>query len=489
MKEPTPDKRDVRIAELEAENGRLRDQVAARDAEIAELRKALAQALERIKELERRLGLDSQNSSKPPSSDNPKQRAERPKKKKKKSKRKRGGQKGHKGHHRKLWPPEKVDHINQCFPSHCSGCGLELTGDDTCGAPTRHQVFELVPKLIECTEYQLMACQCPGCGHTTRAQLDEAAPRSGWGAGLVALLATLSAVCRDSRRQLDWFISEVLGAPSSVGCVQTHLEEAGRALEPGFHQARRAVEQADFVGLDETGWRLGQLPYWIWVAEAEQAAFFLVREGRTKQVAQELVGKPGGRIFTTDRYGAYNFVPADGRQICHAHLLREFHQMAQRDGPVGRAGEQLEWLCRKLQREWAKVRGGERDRQGFVAWVRKKVRPRWERLLKRARLQGKKAPPVVRWLLEEQQIELAWTFLDHDGLEPTNNGAERALRGPVIQRKLSWGSQSEEGLRLMERLWTTVETCRRRRTNVLAYITEAVACFRSGRPAPILVGC
>ncbi len=471
MNEPTPDKRDVRIAELEAEN--------------AALRAALAQALERIAELERRLGLDSQNSSKPPSSDGPKQRAERPKKKK--SKRKRGAQKGHEGHHRKLWPPEKVDHFNRCYPSQCSACGLELSHDDACGEPVRHQVFELVPKLIECTEHQLWSCQCSGCGHTTRAGLDESISRSGWGARLVALLATLSSICRDSRRQLDWFVGEVLGAPSSVGCVQTHLEEAGRALEPGYHQARRAVEQADFVGLDETGWRLGQLPYWIWVAVAKKAAIYLVREGRTKQVAQELVGEPKERIFATDRYGAYGFLPAEAHQICHAHLLREFHQMAQRDGPIGNVGKQLEWLCRELQREWAKVREGESERQDFVAWVRKKVRPRWERLLKRAKLQGKKAPPVVRWLLEEEHIELAWTFLDHDGLEPTNNGAERALRGPVIQRKLSWGSQSEEGLRLMERLWTTAETCRLQTKSVLDYITEAVASFREGRPAPILV--
>ncbi|MFP4599843.1 MAG: transposase [Persicimonas sp.] len=180
---------------------------------------------------------------------------------------------------------------------------------------------------------------------------------------------------------------------------------------------------------------------------------------------------------------------AELAELRQAHLLREFHQMAQRDGPVGRIGEQLESLCRNLQREWAKVREGERDRQDFVAWVRKKVRPRWERLLRRADRLGKEAPAVVRWLIDEEHIEVAWTFLDHEGLEPTNNGAERALRGPVIQRKLSWGSQSEEGLRLMERLWTTAETCRLQATSLLDYITEAVASFRDGRPAPILVEC
>lgn len=486
MSKPTPDKRDVRIAELEAENERLRSQLAARDARIAELEAALKSALKRIEQLERRLGLDSQNSSKPPSSDGDKERKRR--RKKKKSGRKPGGQKGHEGHHRKLWAPEDVDHFNLCYPSQCSGCGFGLSPEDAVGEPIRHQVFDIPPKLIMCTEHRLFSCKCPGCGQKTRATLDEGVSKSGWGAGLVALLASLSAVCRDSRRQLDWFVSQVLGAPSSVGCVQTHLEEASEALKPAFEQAREAVARADHVGLDETGWRLGQLPYWLWGAESKEAAFFLIRRGRTKEVAQELVGDLRARIFVTDRYGAYSFLPAENRQICHAHLLREFVGMAQRDGPLGAIGKQLEELSRLFQHQWARVRSGERTRQGFVDWMQAYVRPRWERLLKEA-AQYKKAPATVRWLIKEQNRELAWTFLEHEGLEPTNNGAERALRGAVIQRKLSFGSQSEAGLRLMERLWTTVETCRRQARGVLEYITQAVTSFRSDAPAPILVAC
>lgn len=127
----------------------------------------LARALERIKELERHLGLDSHDSSKPPSSDGAKQRAERPKKEK--SERKRVGQKSHR---RKLWTPDKADHFNSRFPFHSSDCGLELSCEDALGEPIRHKVIELAPNLIECTEHQLYSCQCPGCGHTSRAQFD-----------------------------------------------------------------------------------------------------------------------------------------------------------------------------------------------------------------------------------------------------------------------------------------------------------------------------
>ena len=471
MNEHPHDRRDERIAELEAE--------------IAQLRLALREALARNEELERQLGLNSQNSSKPPSTDDEKARKKR--RRRRKSGRRPGAQPGHKGHCRKILPEEQVDHFLSYFPAACDACGCELSEDDATDKPQRRQVFELVPKLVECTEHQVFACQCPACGEMTRAHLPDPVARSGWGPRLTALVGTLSAICRDSRRQADWFVTEVLDAPSSVGTVQKHLEEISTGLEPGFEQVRAAIADVSTgIGLDETGWRLGNLPHWVWVAESNQMALYHVRERRTKKMAQQLVGDPNGRVFITDRYGAYSFLPSSHRQICHAHLLREFTSMAARDGPLGRIGTRLCTLSRELQYQWDRVKIGERSRADFVDWVKDKVRPKWERLLQDAKNARPKEPAVIRWLLEEERLGLAWTFLEFDGVEPTNNGAERALRGPVIQRKLSWGSKSEAGLRLMERLWTAVETCRRQGRSVLEYVTDAVNAFRNGTPAPIL---
>lgn len=456
-----------------------------RDERIAELEAALQAALERIAELERQLGLNSQNSSKPPSTDNEKARKKR--RRRKRSARPPGGQPGHQGHCRELLPEKQVDHFLSHFPTVCDECGCELSDDDAVGEPYRRQVFELVPKLVECTEHQAITCQCPACGETTRGQLPAQVLRSGWGPRLVGLVGTLSVICRDSRRQTDWFVSEVLGAPSSVGTVQKHLEEVSAGLEPGFEQIRTAItEVSTGVGIDETGWRLGNLPHWIWAAESEDMALYLVRQRRTKEVAQELVGDPKERVFITDRYGAYSFLRPSHHQICHAHLLREFTAMSARDGPIGRIGARLCALSGELQNQWSRVKSGDRLRDDFVLWVNDKIRPKWERLLQDARAAPSKEPAVVRWLLKEERLGLAWTFLDFDGVEPNNNGAERALRGPVIQRKLSWGSKSEAGLRLMERLWTAAETCRRQARNLLEYVTDSVLAFRNGSPAPTL---
>ncbi|TDP61426.1 IS66 family transposase [Bradymonas sediminis] len=480
-----PDKRDLRIAELEAENARLRGCLKERELYCAKLAAQLEQALKRIDQLERQLGLNSQNSLKPPSSDGPKQRAQR--KKKENGKRAQGAQKGHPGHHRELWPPEKVDHQKQYFPTNCSECGLELAAEDARGEPVRHQVFEVPPKLIECTEHQRMACECPGCGHRTRAKLPEAAEKSGWGPRLVGLLATLGTLTTDTRRQLDWFVGEVLGAPSSLGCVQRHLEEASAALKPGFDQACTAIQRAEQVGVDETGWRKGRLPHWIWVIQSAQAAVYRIRSGRTKAVAQEIIGAPGARIFVTDRYGAYSYLAAERHQICHAHLLREFVKMSELDGEVGQIGKKLEVMSRELQGKWARTNADEIPHEKCVIWVRQKVRPKWEALLKKAAAHGKAAPAVVRWLLKDKHLKMAWVFLEHPGVEMTNNASERALRGPVVQRKISWGSQSNAGLRMMERLWTIAETCKRQSISALDYITQAVEALRNEAPAPLLI--
>ncbi|RVU42111.1 IS66 family transposase [Lujinxingia sediminis] len=374
------------------------------------------------------------------------------------------------------------------IPPSCRGCGQELSAQHATGHPARHQVFELVPKLVECTEHQLVSCQCPACGEITRGRLPAEITGSGWGSRLSSLSGALSVVCRDSRRQVDWFISEVIGAPSSLGTVQKHLEEVSAALEPGFEQVHVALQHPkNVVGLDETGWRLGNLPYWIWVTETENQAVYIVREGRRKEFAREPIGESKERILVTDRYNAYGILPREQRQICHAHIKREFTAMAVREGPMGDIGIKLHASSEAFQKAWIEVKSGKTSRGEFVSWMKDEVVRRWLTLLKEAKTLDEKAPGFVIWLLKDAKHVMLWAFLDHEDVEPTNNRAERALRGPVIQRKLSWGSKSEAGLRLMERLWTAAETCRRQGRSLLDYITASMEALRGGRAAPVLV--
>lgn len=454
------DPRDLRIAELEAENAKLR-------AENAELRV-------RLEKLERFLGLNSSNSSMSPSSDSPQDRKKRGKKRTRK--RAQGAQPGHDGTKRELLPEDQVDHISDHFPDQCD-CGLELVAQDFTGSFSRVQQFELVPKLVECTEHRLHTCQCPGCGALTRAEL-EPHQRLGWGPGLTALLATLSVTLHATRGKLDWFVEHVLGAPSSKGSVQKYLEEASEALAPAHAQASACVLSASHIGCDETGWRLGRLPYWLWLAQCSAAAFVLIRSGRTKVVAQEMLQDAQAQVILTDRYSAYYWLEAGRNQACRAHLLRDWKQMAQRDGPLGRYGKQLETLEKRLHREWNQWREEKLTREAFVASGTQLRHDMDDLCLRASRCTG--APGVVNWVRDPAHQARCWVFLDDEEVALTNNQSERDVRTCVIQRKLSFGSQSERGLRLMERLWTVGLTCKRQGRSILEFITQAVTSHRLG---------
>ena len=467
------DPRDARIAELEA-------LLAQRDQELAERDERIAQLEAVVEEMRRRLGMDSTNSSKPPSTDSQKSRSHR---KKRKTARQRGAQPGHQGHKRELWDEERVDHIHDHFPHECS-CGAHLLPEHATGTFSRHQSFELPPKLIECTERRFHTCACPECGKRVAAK-PTAQQRLGWGPRLTALLATMSVALHATRGKLDWFIENVLGAPSSKGSVQKYLLEASDALEPAHHQARRAVESAPVIGADETGWRKRALPFWIWLAQSPHAAFVLIRSSRKKECAEELLLGSQASVIVTDRYGGYTWLDQERNQVCRAHLLRDWKALAGRAGPLGTYGSRLVALEKQLHREWNQWRSGESSREAFVERA-KQVRVKMEELCEEA---GKieKSPGVLRQVLKQEHRERGWVFLEHEDVALTNNQSERDVRTCVIQRKLSHGSQSEEGLALMERLWTVGLTCQRQGTSVLDFITQALQAHRLGHaPTPLV---
>lgn len=484
------DPRDARIAQLEARNAELADRNAELDtrnveldARNAELAAENARLQERIEQLEHFLGLDSTTSSKPPSTDSEHARQKRQKTKKRSRKLKPGAQPGHPGTTRELLPEDQVDTFHHHYPTHCD-CGLELAPADVVGEPVRHQQFELVPKLVDCTEHRLHACQCPGCGAVKRASLPSH-QRLGWGPRLTALLATLSVTLHATRGKLDWFITHVLGAPSSRGSVQKYLEEASDALALAHEQARRSVLASPYVGCDETGWRLGRLPYWIWLAQSVAAVFVLIRSSRGKECAREALGEAQARVITTDRYSSYYWIEPTRNQVCRAHLLRDWKEMARLQGTLGAHGKRLVKLEKGLHKLWRRWRAGELERERFLKGAQA-IREKMEKeCVKADGCRG--APAVVRWVVSDKHRERGWVFLTDEQVELTNNQSERDVRTCVIQRKLSFGSKSQAGLRLMERLWTVALTCQRQQRSVLEFITQAMLAHRLGGQPPRLV--
>jgi transposase len=441
-----------------------------------------------IRALKARLGRNSSNSSRPPSSDSP---AAKPKRAPPAgpSGRRPGGQPGHVAHQRPLVPPERVDTFVDHWPARCAGCGGMLDGSrGTVGAGARfvpHQVTELPPVRAHVTEHRRHRVRCGTCGHTTLAALPAAVPAGAFGPRLQATVALLSGRYRLSRREVADLCGTLLDAPLSVGSVDGLCQVTSAALAAAVEEAQASVARADRAHADETGWRQAGHSRWLWGAVTPLVTVFRLATSRSSAAARALLGATFAGVLTSDRWSGYTWVPLDQRQVCWAHLARDWQGLADRGGVARPLGERGVALTRDLFRVWHRFRRGELDRAGLQA-ATAPVQDGFERLLDDGiACADARAAGLCRAL--DRLWPALWTFLDEDGVEPTNNAAERALRPAVLWRKGSFGTQSDAGARFVERLLTVVATCKQHGRDALAYLTAACTATLRAQPAPSLL--
>jgi transposase len=429
----------------------------------------------RLADLEARLNQNSRNSSKPPSSDSPHTKPAPPKTP---SGRRKGGQPGHPKRTRPDLPPDTVVELR---PGTCDRCSHALVGDDP--EPLRHQVVELPPIRPVVTEYRRHRLPCPNCGRVTCPAL-PADVRGGYGPRVQAVCALLSGAYRVGKRGVARLCRDLFGVPISPAAVCDLQRKTAAALEPVVREAHTYIAGKP-ANVDETGWREGRRRGWLWVAVTASVTVFLVRLSRARAVLADLIPGDLG-VLTTDRYPVYDHLPASQRQVCWAHLRRDFQAMIDRrdDGAV--VGEELLTHSDILLRQWKRVRDGTLTRRGFcqsyLGWVRAEVRA----LLTRGAGCGCAVTAgVCRELLAVEPA--LYTFAAVAGVEPTNNAAERALRHAVCWRKMSYGTDSPSGSRFVERVLTVVATCRQQGRDTLGYLTETCRAALSGvaPPAPL----
>jgi transposase len=429
----------------------------------------------RLADLEARLGRNSSNSPKPPSSDPPHLKPAPPEAPSGEAK---GGQPGHPRRARPERPPDAVVELR---PDACGRCPGPLAGDDP--APLRHQVVEVPPALPHVTEYRRHRLTCPRCGRVTCPAL-PAGVAGGYGPRAQAVCALLSGAYRVGKRGAARLLGDLFGVPISPAAVCGLQRKAAAALAP-VAAAAHAHVAGEPANVDETGWREAGKRAWLWVAGTAAVTVFLVRRSRARAVLAELI--PGGAgVLTTDRYPAYSHLPADRRQVCWAHLRRDFQAMIDRADGGAPVGGDLLMLADILLRKWKRVRDGTLSRGGFrrryLGWVRAQVRA----ALRRGEGCGSAATAgTCRELLAVERS--LYTFARIEGVEPTNNAAERALRHAVCWRKASGGTDSETGSRFAERVLTVVATCRQQGRDVLEFLADAVRASASGGNPPSLV--
>jgi len=481
------DWRDERIAELEAQGAakdariaELEAQVAAKDTRIATLEEQVAMLMKRVTNLEEKLRQNSRNSHQPPSSDSP---AERKQRQSSPSPRKRGGQPGHGGAQRELLPEAQVDEIVDLYPAECEGCWAALPKvQDRCAS--RYQQTEMPPVKPHTTEWRRHQVTCPHCGYKTRAAHDEKViPQSPFGPRLMAIMAMITGIYHVSRRSAVGLLFDLLGVRVSLGALSAVEARVGEAVQPVVDEAWEHVRGAGVKHTDGTSWYQAGLSMALWTIATTAATVFKIVSDNSKKTLQPLYGALTG-ILVSDRATSLTFWAMERRQVCWAHLIRKFVSFSERDGPAGAFGRQLLDYAGLVFDYWHAYKAGTIDRATLIAWmapVKKQVREVLDKAIAAgiAQVSGACADVV------EHEPAL-WTFADVDGVEPTNNHAEREIRAFVLWRKRSFGTQSERGNVFAANMMTVGHTARKQKRNVLAVLVECCKAQRHGARAPSL---
>ncbi len=442
-----------------------------------------------IDELKRQVALltrDSTNSSKPPSSDGPaaKPRPRRPMKSKKRNP---GGQPGHKGTNRNLVAVEEVDRVIPVFPDACSHCGAVLTPepDEHFGKYWRHQVVDIPGSKPEVTEYQLHCIRC-SCGAENWARIPPVA-RSGFGPRLTAFLAHLTGLHRVTRRGCQEIAKTIFGIDICLGSVCKLHEEVSQSLADAHASAKESLPEQPVLNIDETGWKTQGKGRWLWVFVTPVIAFFHVASSRGSKVLKEILGYEYQGVLCSDMYSAYKKFHNGVRQFCWAHIIRGIKGIkhACRSPDAIRFSK---WMLSETGRMfalWHAFKHGDLDRQALVL-KSVPIRARMHKCLQQyAECPDYDVTKASKSLLKHW--DGLFTFLEYEGVEPTNNSAERGGRPAVQWRKICFGNQSEEGELLTARLLTAERSCILQSRNPFQFLLDSVIAYRSGLPAPSLI--
>jgi transposase len=437
----------------------------------------------RVRDLEAKLGQTSRNSSKPPSSDPP---SAPPKPPKVPRGRTAGGQVGHAGHQRPLVPPERVDTPIELLPTACPSCQHAFAPDfPSLGEPRRTQVWELPEIRPQITEYRQHSRCCPDCQQLVTADLPPDRPPGAFGPRATSLISFLRGHLSASLDATAEFLREVCNLPISPASVVTSCERASEVLAPIDAAIATIVQAAPVVNVDETGWPTETRKGWLWVAVSAVATSFRVHQSRNGPALRELLGAAYRGLVGSDRWSVYEQFPDGRRQICWAHLKRNLLSLEERYGAETRWAGHVLKLSEDLFIAWHLYREGWIDQVGLqqaLIPVRAALR---ERLSAGTSSGYPKIASFSRELLEHW--DALWTFSRVEGVEPTNNLAERALRHAVLWRKGCFGSRSAAGCRFVERMLSVRATCAQQGRSLFAFLTETIAAAWAGRPAPLLV--
>lgn len=458
---------EVRFSELERAFNALQAEHRQLQAAYNNLKKTSSERIAALevdnRELREKLRGNSSNSSRPPSQD-----LTRSKRKCKPTGRKQGGQPGHPGHAREIYPPEQVSKTIEVLPERCPECGHTQFEEAPVSIDSR-QVVELPDIQPEVTQFDIYTCCCAHCGHHVRPEIPKEAQR-GFGPRLMGFITLLSGDTGVTKRKIQSLVGYI-GIRISLGSVCNIHEFATELLKFPYEKIRTGVLESEHINADETSWRCFSKRCWLWIATTLTATFFHIDPSRSSQAYQRVLGS-FDKILTTDRYAGYN-QHKGLHQLCLAHIDRDLKKVAEREGLDAFIGRILMQKLDSVFALWHKFKAAEISREQLIQGANQHTED-FNLFLKRGAWDDTdgKTQSLCNNLLK--RFDSLWLFLHIEGVEPTNNLAERELRPAVIFRKLTGGSQSEWGMRYIERVMTVICTLKKRSVNIFKYLTD---CF------------
>ena len=454
---------------------------------IEQQQKAIEELTQTLNQLRASQGLDSQNSSRPPSTDLIKksEKAQEPSTSEgEASKRKPGGQPGHPGKTRIGFG--RVDRYQILRPQLCQNCGSQAFGEVPVSVQVQ-QVAQLVERPIEIVEYQQYSSRCADCGQVHTAPWPESiVPGQDLGVSLQALLVWLGNYGHlpyEKQQELLWELGDI---DIGVGTLQATNTRVHEAIEPSVSQLRQWVQQQPHVHVDETPWPVLGIKEWLWVSAEEKFCLFHAGDTRSRAELEQQLGSEFNGVLSTDDFSVYNGYPVTAQQKCLAHLRRHFKKVVKlghgNNSALGQAFLDLIDEAFAQHRYWRETQ----DASAYLTWAsgfKVRITQAIEQWIGRA---GYDAGKLLRSLRDK--AEQWWYFLDHPEVPPDNNLAERSLRLAVTKRKVSGGSRSMGRFAQTADLLSVIQTCRRQGRSVMEFFRKAlIAKSGSGTSQPSLL--
>jgi len=369
------------------------------------------------------------------------------------------------------------------IPENCAHCGEVLSGKNA--QPQCHQWMEIPEIRPTVIEYRLHSLECSQCGKTTKTE-PPVEYQAAFGPNVHAFIGQAISVFRFSRRKLSQILREWFGLPIATGTICKVQKVISEAVQPAMREIRKSIGKSGKpVNVDETSFRLKDGKGWLWHAGNEDASLFLFDKHRSSEAAKNILGEHKG-IIITDRFTAYSYWEKDKKQWCWAHLLRDFEAVYQDGNKTSSIGKKLVDLGIRLLKQWTKVRSGAMNRTEFQTRYLRRIRSEVRMLLEKC----VNHQPMRIGVLAKKLLscwDSLWLFSRVDGVEPTNNEAERQLRELVIYRKICHGVKSDYGAQFLEAMHSVVSTCAKQGKRALDFLSDSMRAFVNNTPTPKLL--